>query len=326
MSIKVTSPDHKVSEAVSAYTQAFSRHSGHPTLHEVIKSSSHSFTATEAATLMCFPFVSHPGIRYKPWVRFGTALYEAIPDSTVINLGCLEDHHDTKLPVSISSKDLTRHALVVGVTGSGKTTTIKHILTDCAGKGIPFLVVEPAKSEYCNIGTIDVTVYRLGEYSLNPLRMNPLAFPEGVNVQTHLDLVKAVFNAAFPMYGPMPYLLETALVMAYRRKGWDLITGLNVNMTKRELLFPTLEELRDCIDLVTTSAGYSQELTADVRAALRVRIGSLMSGAKGQLLNCREPLDTTLLLSRPSVIELEAIGDGQEKVFLMGLQIGRAHV
>ena len=137
--------------------------------------------------------------------------------------------------------------------------------------------------------------------------------------------MKALFTAAFPMYGPMPYLLETALADVYQRRGWDLIIGLNIHegpgdgQFQRELLFPTLEELYDAVDRVASGAGYSKDLTSDIRTALKMRVGSLMAGAKGQVLGVRQRLQVEDLLSRPTVIELEFIGDGSEKVFLMGL-------
>ena len=41
----------------------------------------------------------------------------------------------------ISEEDARKHIFVSGLTGSGKTTTVKHIL-DCINK--PFLVIESA--------------------------------------------------------------------------------------------------------------------------------------------------------------------------------------
>lgn len=37
------------------------------------------------------------------------------------------------------------HVFVTGVTGSGKTTTCHHLLRESM---LPFLVIEPAKTEY----------------------------------------------------------------------------------------------------------------------------------------------------------------------------------
>lgn len=49
----------------------------------------------------------------------------------------------------IAAADLRAHTLVTGLTGMGKSTTIREMLSQAA---VPFLVLEPAKSEYRNCG------------------------------------------------------------------------------------------------------------------------------------------------------------------------------
>jgi hypothetical protein len=43
---------------------------------------------------------------------------------------------------------LNRHALVTGATGAGKSQTVRHLLTGLTRAGLPWLVIEPVKSEY----------------------------------------------------------------------------------------------------------------------------------------------------------------------------------
>src|SRR5262249_35084537 len=43
---------------------------------------------------------------------------------------------------------LNRHALVTGATGAGKSQTVRHLLTGLARAGLPWLAIEPVKSEY----------------------------------------------------------------------------------------------------------------------------------------------------------------------------------
>jgi hypothetical protein len=328
--IYVQTHDMKLSRHISERIKAFSSTGGIPTGHIIrkefifgdeAKGDFSIITPNEVATLAAFPFKPRSGFIYRDFVRFGTEVAHDIIGEQKIPIGFLDTGFKTSIDIEIPTRDVIRHILVTGVTGSGKTTTIKHILSGCHQKKLPFLVIEPAKSEYRSLGSVDITVYRLGTYEEKPLKMNPLAFPDGIHVQTHLDLIKAVFNAAFPMYGPMPYLLETALLLTYQRCGWDLVTGLNIyyDSLPRENCFPTLEDLNECIDYVTGTAGYSKDLSSDVKAALKVRIGSLLVGAKGKILNTSTTLDMEQLLTKPAVIELEAIGDGQEKAFLMGL-------
>lgn len=46
------------------------------------------------------------------------------------------------MPFALSERDLNKHTFVCGITGSGKTTTVKKILIEAKK---PFLVIESAK-------------------------------------------------------------------------------------------------------------------------------------------------------------------------------------
>jgi len=47
--------------------------------------------------------------------------------------------------VALAPEDLAKHLFVCGLTGSGKTTTVKELLTKAP---VPFLVLESAKRDY----------------------------------------------------------------------------------------------------------------------------------------------------------------------------------
>ena len=60
-----------------------------------------------------------------------------------------EDGSFTQKPAKIGLKDLTKHCLIVGMPGSGKTTLCFSILRQLwETYEIPFIVLEPAKTEY----------------------------------------------------------------------------------------------------------------------------------------------------------------------------------
>ena len=268
------------------------------------------------STIFAFPTEPTAGIKFIDKVFFGANV--PLTNDNSICLGKLIKSIPTNINVNINVDDLTQHAFVTGVTGSGKTTTIKYLLEQLISRKnpIPFLVLEPAKDEYklLELG-VESHYYNLGGAN-NGLKINPLFFPEGIHIQTHIDHIKSIFIAAFPMYGPMPYILETAIYNVYRNKGWDLITGKTY---RKQDKYPTLEDLLYEIDLATESVGYSSDLQSDIKGALKVRIQSLITGAKGNVLNCTHEESVEKLLNRPTIISLESIGDPQEKVFLMGL-------
>ena len=324
LNVRVSAESKSILESISSKLKTFSEQITYPSRHKLKEKANYDdkkkiyTTSSQIASIAAFPVKEHPGFSTRVKVDFGQNV--PIDENKRIIFSNLYTTSKTNLEVGIKLDDLVRHGFICGVTGSGKTSTIKILLYNAFMNKIPFLVIEPAKKEYQFFGRdINLDIYRLGID--NKFKMNPFAFPKGVHVQTHLDLLKSVFTAAFPMYGPMPYILETALLRIYQKRGWDLNSGLNIyqDVLDEEELFPTLKDLYNIIEVVSNDVGYSQDLTSDVKGALRVRIGSLMTGSKGKVLNTKEVLDLKKLLSIPGVLQLEQIGDNQEKNFLMGL-------
>ncbi len=110
-------------------------------------------------------------------------------------------------PVKISEQTLLKHVFVTGVTGSGKTNTVMNLLLQLYRLGIPFMVIEPVKAEYRKLLPLieDLKIYTVGDENTSPFRLNPLEVEEGVPPLLHIDLFKAVFQASFTLYAPMPY-------------------------------------------------------------------------------------------------------------------------
>src|SRR6516165_4257657 len=66
-----------------------------------------------------------------------------------IGLGEILDAQDRPAgEFSVPLPTLNRHALVTGATGAGKSQTVRHLLTGLTRAGLPWLVIEPVKSEY----------------------------------------------------------------------------------------------------------------------------------------------------------------------------------
>ncbi len=241
----------------------------------------------------------------------------------------------TDRDLALQLDHLTRHALVVGVTGSGKTNTVLGIVDQVWRRhGIPFLVIEPAKTHYrdllANKGFEGLRIFCPGLGDVAPFRLNPFEFPPGVSVQTHIANLYAAFNAAFVLYSPMPYVLERSLGEVYQERGWDLSTGEHPERKIRSnrlpsALFPTLTQLHRKVGDVVERLGYDTRITMDVRAGLQARIDSLRTGQKGQTFDCPRSFPFEELLQKPCVLELSHIGSDEEKAFLMGLFLMRLY-
>lgn len=243
------------------------------------------------------------------------------------------------MPFSLSEQDLNKHTFICGITGSGKTTTVKKILVEAQK---PFFVIESAKKEYRNIA-VDTTVYTLGKPEINAPKINPFYIMPGVSPQVHIDYLKDLFNASFSFYGPMPYILEKCLHSVYKNKGWDLTLGYHpllaniksptdffgIDHTKAQysnlshkFLFPTMQELKDEIArYIEDELKYDGEVAGNVKTAMKVRLENLCVGAKGYTFNTSDFLDFNELLERNVVFELEGLADDSDKAFSVGLLV-----
>ena len=298
-------------------------------------------SSDEVATLIQFPREEVPGLAIHDYVRFDVDFRPIA--SANLELGLIQQHgKDTHDAYAISLDDLAKHGVVVGVTGSGKTTTVMNLLDRVVDAGKSFLVIEPAKREYRALrnalaGRTDLRIYTLGNENVAPFRLNPFEFettdePGSASVVNHIDFLKAVFNAAFILYAPMPYVLEMALHEIYEDKGWDLASGQNIRLPesewpKRHLypIFPTLTDLYRKVEVVTDRLGYDGRVEQDVKAGLKARIGSMRIGSKGLMLDTARGISMQQLLSVPTLLELEDIGGDDEKTFLMGLLLAKLY-
>ena len=169
-------------------------------------------------------------------------------------------------------------------------------------------------------------------------RLNPFVFEhsrknKSVTLTKHVDMLKTTFSSAFPMYGPMPYILEEAIHNVYKNKGWNFETEDHLYYTdsseadydRKSLLFPNMEDLKEEVERVVDNAGYYQDLQNNIKAALKTRINNLTLGVKGKIFNSRHTLDSKILFETPTVIELSNIVDDEEKAFLMGLILNKLY-
>ncbi len=276
-----------------------------------------------------------PGFRIRRSADFSLSPVPPKDPNRTIAVGNILDRGvDTGNLYHIDVDALQKHTIVCGVTGGGKTNTCFYLLGQLWNYKIPFMVIEPAKSEYRHMMLQSEQfkgvgqAFSLGDETVSPFRLNPFEIMKGVKVQTHLDALKSVFNASFEMYSPMPQVLEKALNLIYGVRGWDLVQNTNRRLPPGVLpgdpdcpneIYPTMKDLYEIIDPVVEGFGYSERIGPDVQAALKARIGSLLIGGKGSMLNTRRSIPMDALFNRPSVIELKMVSEDSEKSFLMGM-------
>lgn len=291
-------------------------------------------TTAELSMLCTPPTTSAPFFEIKI-----SKQYPMIPSQGDVEIGKVSDGNRAfdKMSFSLKKEDLNKHTFICGITGSGKTTTVKGILSK---SDTPYLVIESAKKEYRNIRDIEV-VYTLGKPEINCVRMNPFYVQYGINLQTHIDFLKDLFNASFSFYGPMPYILEKCLSNIYRKKGWNVTLGyhpltinldgptdvFDVNYMQRQyalktcsFIFPTMQDLKDEVQrYIEEELKYDGEVAGNIKTAILSRLESLCVGSKGFMFNTHDHLDMETLMSQKIVFELEGLADDSDKAFCVGM-------
>ncbi len=281
-----------------------------------------TLNSADLADFINLPAQEMPGFKINPYARFNVSFTPKKEES--ISIGEIMDQGQKMgVTYSIPVKSLKKHGLIVGTTGSGKTNTVFYMLKELWKQKKPFLVIEPAKTEYRSllyseeIGK-DLQIFTLGDNNVSPFKINPFELMPGVSVQTHIDLLKSVFNASFFMWGPLPQVLERCIHEIYTDKGWDLTSNENHRGAHKNAN-PTLTDLYNKIDHVVDRLGYSEESTMEIRSSLKTRIDSMRIGGKGLMMDTRSSIPFEAMRNKPTVLELEAIGDDEEKSFIMGL-------
>ena len=290
---------------------------------------------TEELTLLAnLPMREMPGMPMQISASFGLNPPQVAVPANALNLGRLLEGGEEvgNLDYAVDMDTLTRHIFITGITGSGKSNTCRRLLDSLMRQERNFLVIEPAKDEYVQLalaynqaGTFDrkIAVYTPGRpewggYPMETLQLNPfdiIRLPGAITqVMPHLDRLKSIFNASFPMYEILPVILEEALVDLYASQGW-----LEDELPPENVQKPTLRQMFDRLTALVRGKGYEQRITDNITAAMRTRIGSLMRGWKGQLFN--HPVSTPWadLFDRPAVINLQQMGDDADKCFTMAL-------
>lgn len=234
-----------------------------------------------------------------------------------INLGKI--YHlgqEMNTTVELDLDSLSMHTFITGSTGSGKSNAVYHIISEARRKGIPFLVVEPAKGEYKDVFA-DVKCYGTNPRQGELLKINPFSFPDGIHVLEHIDRIVEIFNVCWPMYAAMPAVLKEAVEQAYISAGWDLDLSENTKVTR---LFPTFDDVLRELNATINSSAYSADTKGDYIGSLSTRLKSLTNGINGRIFVSDE-MCLEELFDKEAIVDISRVGAMETKSLIMGLVV-----
>lgn len=285
-------------------------------------------TADELAVVASLPQRELQGIRRRKTVDFIVDLPD-VDGNNAIDLGAIIDR-GRRYPnnrVRLARPDLNKHVFITGVTGAGKTTTCLNLLLE---SGQPFLVIEPAKTEYRELAVrreLEIDYYRPNGDEHQSLRINPFALiRKGQRIKSHAGFVKNALTTVFPMEASMPMMVEAAILAAYEEKGWDIdenefLPGGDPFDPSTQA-WPTLSNMISQLDRLIPTYGLGKDFEEKYRGSLVSRLRSLTEGTLGRVLDAPQSVDFHAMLTRRVVIELEELQGGEEKALLMALLLG----
>ena len=240
----------------------------------------------------------------------------AVVSEDNIQLGTLVSNDAIKIKIGCPEKAFTKHALVVGTPGSGKTTFSVNLLLQFARKGIPFLAIEPTKTEYrAMIDAIpDLQIFTPGHNGVSPYIINPFIPPRGIRVEQYIPSLASAFKAAFSMPSPLDMIFLKAIRTCYIQYGWKDYSKLG----DEDVTLFGLHEFILVFKKLMENTNYSKEVRSNIESAGLLRLTNLIE----QNSNIYDTVNTVPiqdLLTAPTVLELNSIDNAEQKSLIMAL-------
>ena len=240
----------------------------------------------------------------------------ALLNSENIQIGALLNRPD--INIYFPAKLFTKHMLIVGMPGSGKTTFCVNMLLQFARKGIPFLAIEPTKAEYRAMIDIlpEMQIFTPGNNMVSPFIINPFIPPKGVSVEKYIPSLFSAFHAAFSMPSPLDVIFLKAIRQCYMRYGWKDYSCAGDNDVTPFGIYEFILEFRQIVE----NANYAKDIKGNLQSAGTFRLMNLIE-QNSNIYDTVNTIPLEDLLRSPTVLELNAIDDSQQKALLMSLML-----
>lgn len=218
--------------------------------------------------------------------------------------------------IGAPATDFAKHALIVGMPGTGKTTFCINLLLQFQKRGIPFLAIEPTKAEYRAIidAIPDLQIFTPGNNSVSPFIMNPFIPPKGIRIEKYIPSLYSAFRAAFSMPSPLDVTFLKAIRASYNRYGWR-----DYSMAGDPEVTPFgFHEFILVFKQIIDNSDYSKEVKGNLRSGGVLRLSNLIEQNRN-IFDTIHTIPIEDLLTKPTVIELNAIDDIEQKALIIAM-------
>lgn len=246
-------------------------------------------------------------------------LHKSIIDEGNFKIGIIQNASmsEKAAHAGIALNDFTKHGLIVGMPGSGKTNfSLGLLIQFWKDFDIPFLAIEPTKSEYRTLidDIPELQIFTPGKTSVSPYIINPFIPPRGVTVESFVPSLMSAFKAAFSMPDPLPDLFLAAINECYNEYGWR---GDSTSDDPNIQLFGLYEFIKVFKRKMQRSE-YKGDVKTNMESAGVVRLISLIE-QNSNIYDTIHTIPLDDLLNKPTVIELNAINNKEQKSLIMAL-------
>lgn len=227
----------------------------------------------------------------------------------------LDDGAHAGIPLN----QFTKHGLIVGMPGSGKTNfSLGLLLQFWRNFGIPFLAIEPTKTEYRSLidAIPELQIFTPGKNNLSPFVINPFIPPKGVTVESYTPSLAAAFKASFSMPNPLPDIFLGAINDCYTEYGWKKNSTIDDPDIELFGMYEFIRVFKRNIE----HSNYKGESKANIESAGIVRLVSLIE-QNSNIYDTIHTIPIDDLLKNPTVLELNAINNKEQKSLIMALML-----
>ncbi|HYB45345.1 MAG TPA: ATP-binding protein [Nitrososphaerales archaeon] len=198
------------------------------------------------------------------------------------------EFHDLRLQLD----DLKRHVAILGMTGSGKSTTALTVVKQVAEMGLPVAILD-WHNEYGPV------VSKIGGRVVSPgvddFRINPVEATGSTDPVEHIAMVTDIFSDIYRFSHPQAYMFRNALQKRLSESADEEI--------------PNLGSLVRTIEAYPLRSAYDNE----TKVALLRRLVPLTEGQAGRALNGPSTFGIDEILGKVLCIELGQLRDGQTR-------------